>query len=798
MARMPIYQETGAPAVTPITPPTVDQAGLRMQTAGYTNLAEASQRVVDFALAEKTRQSEVAGAAEGARNPFGVLDELEGKVLPTAYDRSALDTATRFAVAKISNSTELQILTAISDAQENGLDPADLNARISGIISGAADATGSVSPDAAGALMMDLRSYAAANSLQYQGNYLKLQEAENIDEWKAALQGHQVQIEQLVRQGELSEAELRIEIFTKDAEDLGISDAQITTAVTGFRQSMALANIDALWAGLETVEEQNAFRRQVKADAYNGGGSGLVENLTQSQIRAVLNRFGEEDLRDSRERASDAATLALAEMINTGSVTQETQSLFDAEKVNLTPDELDSVNLKLSYAEEAFNLQSEIPNAVATGNAQALLANLGDRYKDPSLDLEERTLLFDLIEETKIAVATEAAEFNADRTEYRQNLLNGLLSAGDPEIVAAVEAAVQGDTDLWVAAQVAIGLPTAQQTLYPDSVMSAMVETILSGTDLDGNPVDIKKSLVGLEGMSGTNQLRFSNGLRRAGGNQDLGLIVEMVGTPALNDFVSAYVEVGLPGAVDSILQKKVVEAGYTSVENWRKDVNADVAEKFNALFDTYRDAGAGENFIDERTDQFTDAVMTALAADPNAEADDLISALAGHFNDYEFYDGAMLDGDQDTDWWKRALSVSSPFILGVAPVVNAITSPFSDTSFRLHTSDLSKLGQIRESQNSIGTQIANGELRLLVPDLIPQRPDMTIGVAADQDPQDGASQVMSEVPVEDDQFYSALVLRRAYWVNVDDGTLRLFIGEDNRLPVLDASGNFVDIVFGN
>ena len=469
MARMPIYQETGAPAVTPITPPTVDQAGLRMQTAGYTNLAEASQRVVDFALAEKTRQSEVAGAAEGARNPFGVLDELEGKVLPTAYDRSALDTATRFAVAKIGNSTELQILTAISDAQENGLDPADLNARISGIISGASDATGSVSPDAAGALMMELRSYAAANSLQYQGNYLKLQEAENLDEWKVGVPGVFVEIASLVRQGNLEGANNRLKTFEENATDLGIDSALITEQLFKMKQEIALANVETMFANADTFEQRNEIRELVFNAAYGDGRDELLDGLNQTQIESLIGTLGnlEAQNQEGFGVSADQAMLMIEQQVRANDVDGARLSLEEFERqavesgvspVVLAERMLDMrAKIDIAHVETLFaraltiedkNKIREMLREAAYGSGES---NLVDNLSHGQVRaLITRLGNIDLSEEIAAAEAAEAAADEiVDNVEKQVEVLSD-LARGEIELSGVVTPATMGKLDTYL------------------------------------------------------------------------------------------------------------------------------------------------------------------------------------------------------------------------------------------------------------------------------------------------------------------------------------------------------------
>ncbi len=423
MARYPTFTRSAQIGANIVTPPNIDQAGLREQVRGARSLSENAERVQNFAFKEAEKRAKVRGARAGSEDPSGTLARFGGERPEYGFEaQAAFDAAVGLASVEIETQARLAMRETLFKYQKNKGDPQDLSQELDDIREGFASSVDDLDPLSAAKIRSKLSSAGQGLFLDYSADFLKEQQRQleatgitlfSTTENEASIVGRQT--------GTDDSLAALIARYADSATGLGINPKVIATNIEKLKDNFHVARVRGLFAS--TPDKQN-FIDQFEKDLDKG--TGLARGLSEGskftlgrQIQSELNV----ELADQRRQANDAriATnkkIAAADkennevnkQVNAGLNVSETKIAQIKENANQTGDL--GLIAKAEGLESRFKLKEYYKSKSPEQIRQAAL-----KYKELLQDrdiTEQDRLTFQMLESlaknTEVSVKSNLAE----------------------------------------------------------------------------------------------------------------------------------------------------------------------------------------------------------------------------------------------------------------------------------------------------------------------------------------------------------------------------------------------------
>ena len=423
MARYPTFTRSAQIGANIVTPPNIDQAGLREQVRGARSLSENAERVQNFAFKEAEKRAKVRGARAGSEDPSGTLARFGGERPEYGFEaQAAFDAAVGLASVEIETQARLAMRETLFKYQKNKGDPQDLSQELDDIREGFASSVDDLDPLSAAKIRSKLSSAGQGLFLDYSADFLKEQQRQleatgitlfSTAENEASIVGRQT--------GTDDSLAALIANYADSAQALGINPKVIATDIEKLKDNFHVARVRGLFAS--TPDKQN-FIDQFEKDLDKG--TGLARGLSEGskftlgrQIQSELNV----ELADQRRQANDARVatnkkIAAADkennevnkQVNAGLNVSETKIAQIKENANQTGDL--GLIAKAEGLESRFKLKEYYKSKSPEQIRQAAL-----KYKELLQDrdiTEQDRLTFQMLESlaknTEVSVKSNLAE----------------------------------------------------------------------------------------------------------------------------------------------------------------------------------------------------------------------------------------------------------------------------------------------------------------------------------------------------------------------------------------------------
>ena len=424
--RYPTYQRRGRLSAQIVTPPNVDQAALREQARGYGNVAQAANRVVDFALKEGSRQAAIKGTSAGAADPEGTLQTYKDDAPFTSYEIAAYNAAVKASSAQIQSDARLKINNALIKATHNRTDPTVFRGEIDAIAQGSAEAIALLDPETAAATQLNISGFADTAFLKLSESDLKREQAELRAKWVPSFDTYRDQIEQISRdQGDISEV---LKAARENALGLGVSPATLEKDILALQSVGRIARVNGAF---EASEDKEAFLSQFNKNVKDNDK--LAKGLNEKEIKSLRSGM-------SAVIAGEKAEYKRRVSAASSDITEQGKILANGDDVSpkalgdikTAVEELGDPDLSKEFAlldakADVARTMDEQSLSVQLATVRALRANAGE-----DITFEESELI-------------EFAEkrFESNQTKFTTDLVgNGLLDGEDlgPVLVTPMDA----------------------------------------------------------------------------------------------------------------------------------------------------------------------------------------------------------------------------------------------------------------------------------------------------------------------------------------------------------------------
>ena len=424
--RYPTYQRRGRLSAQIVTPPNVDQAALREQARGYGNVAQAANRVVDFALKEGSRQAAIKGTSAGAADPEGTLQTYKDDAPFTSYEIAAYNAAVKASSAQIQSDARLKINNALIKATHNRTDPTDFRDEIDAIAQGSAEAIALLDPETAAATQLNISGFADTAFLKLSESDLQREQAELKAKWVPSFDTYRDQIEQISRdQGDISEV---LKAARENALGLGVSPATLEKDILALQSVGRIARVNGAF---EASEDKEAFLSEFNKNVKDNDK--LAKGLNEKEIKSLRSGM-------SAVIAGEKAEYKRRVSAASSDITEQGKILANGDDVSpkalgdikTAVEELGDPDLSKEFAlldakADVARKMDKQPLSVQLATVRALRANAGE-----DITFEESELI-------------EFAEkrFESNQTKFTTDLVgNGLLDGEDlgPVVVTPMDA----------------------------------------------------------------------------------------------------------------------------------------------------------------------------------------------------------------------------------------------------------------------------------------------------------------------------------------------------------------------
>ena len=292
-------------SVQPGNLPTIDFAGQReaARTAGA--MSEMLDRVSNFAFKETSRRNTIEGAALGAQDPAGTLQQLQGQN-PADFnvgEAAAYEAAMKGLGAEIEVKAREAMGREYLESVKLNETPDQLAERLDMAVVGFSDSLGLLSPQAAGEMSTRLDSYRNAQYLNFSESHIKQQRQENRAEGASGLVTMSESLEGFARSTVMLNddgIEAQLETMANFLRTHQFSEEEIANEIIKQRRKAHIARVRGTYDRLESPEKKLEY-----ADT-------LEESLSKKDLEANISRGLDDNT--VQTLVSNFRTMATADM----------------------------------------------------------------------------------------------------------------------------------------------------------------------------------------------------------------------------------------------------------------------------------------------------------------------------------------------------------------------------------------------------------------------------------------------------------------------------------------------------
>jgi len=399
--RYPTYDDSGGSFSPRIVSPGKTDFAAERATANLANtVSQGADRVIKFAFERGKRTALSEGAAAGAADPQGTLQQYGGK-RPTGniYEGAAFDAAVRLGSVKIQTDAREAMSNAFIEATKNKTDSATLRAQLDAIREGYATSLENLDPVSAATVNQKLSGFALTLFNQSANQEIKRAEEEARSTSVTLFSSVLREVEGNARAGatDLNLGE-KLKAFSSDMESLGLTGTKAYSTM-----------VEKLKTAHHRARVRGEFERAVAA----GKGAEYLEKFSKNKD---INKGVTRGLLEGGRKTltSEMSTWMRSELArNKKAKTDEVRILKDSIR-----DANESLQNLLPVG--GNNLDALLANAVATGDKE-LIADANNLIRNKNTyDLYNKRSPTELRQAAKDAREAAALDNNTDKYELSQ------------------------------------------------------------------------------------------------------------------------------------------------------------------------------------------------------------------------------------------------------------------------------------------------------------------------------------------------------------------------------------------
>ena len=171
--RYPTYDSAGRRTIA--RTPGIDQAALREEAKGFSNMAAGANKIMNFAFGKMEQKAKIEAVEYGAANPQEAMKQTKDQ--STTFDQYAYGAAVKVAGSQIETQARNQMGKTLLEWKDSKGDPEELKARLFNINAGFSNAMGSMDAVSAASLNETLTRLSNSVYLDYTEDWMKDQKA---------------------------------------------------------------------------------------------------------------------------------------------------------------------------------------------------------------------------------------------------------------------------------------------------------------------------------------------------------------------------------------------------------------------------------------------------------------------------------------------------------------------------------------------------------------------------------------------------------------------------------------------
>lgn len=351
--------------------PSIDFAGNKELIRAQTGTAAALQKISSFAFESASQARQIQGAERGMLDAQATLESFQGR------DKSSFNIEERAAynAARETMSLKMEVLarqtmgTVLFNAQNDDIDPSDLNMNLSAVVEGFSESLGLFDPVAAESFKLNMENAKNGFFLDYSEKYQKKENAKRKAEVIQGERDFKRNIEDLSKGSYVDWDSFIGAEIDRYAEYLVAGNFSAEEVARKVNAITVTANAERLrgdYRSRGTLAEKKEFLESLEDNISKTDGSkgkGLSRGLLTSEAEAVLSSLVQEYNFDSKSMTAKANAIGLsmkeeiASVVKSGGVVSDEKFTALEQRINDLEEEGLDLELINALKKDFLNLE---------------------------------------------------------------------------------------------------------------------------------------------------------------------------------------------------------------------------------------------------------------------------------------------------------------------------------------------------------------------------------------------------------------------------------------------------------
>jgi hypothetical protein len=351
--------------------PSIDFAGNKELIRAQTGTAAALQKISNFAFESASQDKQVQGAERGMLDAQTTLESFQGR------DKSSFNIEERAAynAARETMSLKMEVLarqtmgTVLFNAQNDDIDPSDLNLNLSAVVEGFSESLGSFDPVAAESFKLNMENAKNGFFLDYSEKYQKKENAKRKAEVIQGERDFKRNIEDLSKGSYVdwdSFMGAEIDRYAAYLVAGNFSAEEVARKVNAITVTANAERLRGDYRSRGTLAEKKEFLESLEDNISKTDGSkgkGLSRGLLTSEAEAVLTSLVQEYNFDSKTMTAKANAIGvsmreeIASVVKSGGVVSDEKFTAIEQRINDLEEEGLDLELTNALRKDFLNLE---------------------------------------------------------------------------------------------------------------------------------------------------------------------------------------------------------------------------------------------------------------------------------------------------------------------------------------------------------------------------------------------------------------------------------------------------------
>ena len=351
--------------------PSIDFAGNKELIRAQTGTAAALQQISSFAFESASQAKQIEGTERGMLDAQATLESFQGR------DKSSFNIEERAAynAARETMSLKMEVLarqtmgTVLFNAQNDDIDPSDLNMNLSAVVEGFSESLGLFDPVAAESFKINMENAKNGFFLDYSEKYQKKENAKRKAEVIQGDRDFRRNIEDLSKGSYVdwdSFMGAEIDRYAAYLEAGNFSAEEVARKVNAITVTANAERLRGDYRSRGTLAEKKEFLESLEDNISKTDGSkgkGLSRGLLTSEAEAVLNSLVQEYNFDSKTMTAKANAIGvsmreeIASVVQSGGVVSDEKFTAIEQRINDLEEEGLDLELINALRKDFLNLE---------------------------------------------------------------------------------------------------------------------------------------------------------------------------------------------------------------------------------------------------------------------------------------------------------------------------------------------------------------------------------------------------------------------------------------------------------